>query len=111
MTNVSKNKGTAFETAVVNWLHDHGFPKARRLPLVGAKDVGDVGGLDGVVLELKNCKAAALGEWMKEAEVEAHNADAPVYAVVHKRRGKGTDEAYVTVPLHVFAKLLESFLS
>lgn len=100
-------KGTAFETLVVDYLKAMGFPYAHRNPPAGKADVGDVGGIPGVVLELKNCQRMQLGEWMNEALAEAARAKAGIYAVVHKRRGRGNAaEQYVTMPLHVFAELI-----
>lgn len=78
----------------------------------GAKDRGDVTGIktirgSRVVLECKDRGTMTLGPWMDEAEKEAGNDDAAVWAVVHKRRGKGDPrEQFVTMPLHVFARLL-----
>lgn len=42
MANRSKNKGTAWETAVVKWLLDGGFPDATRKTLGGKFDPGDI---------------------------------------------------------------------
>lgn len=99
----SKRKGTAFETEVCRYLHDeHGLPVERRA-LKGTRDCGDVAGLPGFVLELKCCRAMELAVWADEAMKEAANDGAPYYAVVHKRRGKNVSQAYVTMPLEIFA--------
>ena len=99
----SKRKGTAFETEVVNYLRGyHGLPVERRA-LKGTQDCGDIAGLPGVVLELKNCKRVELAAWVDEALKEAANEGAPWYAVVHKRRMKGPAQAFVTMPLEIFA--------
>lgn len=101
-------KGPLFEKQVVEYLRRHGFPYAERRVQGGAKDRGDIAGVPGVVLELKNQKRLSLAEWLDEAEAEAVNAGATVFAVVHKRRGRGdAGEAYCTLPLHVLAHLLE----
>jgi len=94
-------KGTSFETAVVNWLNSHGL-YARRLPLAGSKDVGDIDA-GAWNLEAKNCRALTLAAWVAEADAEAANAGKPV-VVVAKRVGKGDPgESYVVMPLRVFA--------
>lgn len=99
----SRQKGTAFETAVCRYLsEEHSLPVERRA-LRGARDCGDVAGLPGFVLELKNCKRSELAAWMDEALVEAANDGAPYYAVIHKRRGKNVSQAYVSLPLEIFA--------
>ena len=101
-------KGPLFEKQVVEYLQAHGFPYAERRVMGGSNDRGDVGGIPGVVLELKNQKRLSLAEWVDEAELEANNAGVDVFAVVHKRRGIGNPaEAYCTLPLRVLAGLLE----
>jgi len=104
--NRSKAKGTAFETDVVRYLIEHGFPYAERRALRGTLDAGDVSGVVGWVLEVKNCRALDLGPWMTEARNEASNDGVSRYAVVHKRRQHGTAESYVTMPLSTFASML-----
>ena len=46
MTNPPKKKGTAFESAVVAHIQEHGFP-ARRVTLHGSADQGDIHVHDG----------------------------------------------------------------
>jgi hypothetical protein len=106
MANPSKKKGTAFETAVVDYLRANGFPFAERRALRGTMDAGDVAGIVGWTLELKNCRALDLGPWMTEAHHEAANDGASRFAVIHKRRQHSTAEAFVTMPLRLFAELL-----
>lgn len=102
----SKRKGTAAESAVVAWLREHGFPHAERRALAGNTDKGDVAGIPGVALEVKNVTKMALGEWVDEARKEGGNASARIWAVVHKRRGKGdAGDWYVTLDLRTFAEL------
>jgi hypothetical protein len=103
---VSKRKGTQFESAVVGYLKEHGFPYAERRALRGTRDAGDVAGVVGWVLEVKNCRQLDLGPWLTEAHAEAANDGVSRFAVVHKRRQHGTAEAFVTMPLRLFADLL-----
>lgn len=105
----ARQKGTAFETLIVDWLRSNGFPEARRNPLAGNKDVGDIGGLV-LPLELKNVNKMALAQWLKEAEVEAANAGALFCPVVHKRARVGdAARQYVTMELWQFAELLKAY--
>ena len=106
MANPSKRKGTSFEVAVVAYLRDHGFPFAERRAQRGIDDAGDVSGVVGWVIEAKNCRLTELGPWLNEAKHEAANDGVERFAVVHKRRQHGTAEAFVTLPLHLFAQLL-----
>jgi hypothetical protein len=92
-------KATSFESAVVAALHRGGFPEARRNPLAGNKDVGDIGGLP-IAIECKNVVKMQLGLWVPEAQREAHNAGLDVGVVWHKRRGVGlgrVEDSYVTM--------------
>ena len=103
----SKQKGTAAETAVVRYLQANGFPYSERRTLAGVNDKGDIAGLPGVVLEVKNCKRMELAGWLDELEVEMKNAGAYIGAVVHKRRGT-TDPGqwFATLPFSVLVDLL-----
>jgi hypothetical protein len=103
----SKKKGTAAETAVVEYLRASGFTQAERRTLNGAKDRGDIAGLPGVVIEVKNCARQELGAWVAEAELERDNDRASLGVVWHKRRGT-TDPGrwFVTMSGDQFAALL-----
>lgn len=107
MTNPSKKRGTAAESALVRWARDNGFPHARRKALEGANDAGDVELVPdqpryagAVVLEVKAVATAATGQpppallaaWLDETERERANAGADFAALVVKRRGT-TDPA------------------
>jgi hypothetical protein len=99
----ARRKGSAFARDVCDYLRDRlGLPVERRVD-GGTKDRGDVAGIPRWVLELKNCRQMDLAGWMAEAEKEAANDGAKFYAVVHKRRMKGVAQAYVTMPLEVYA--------
>jgi hypothetical protein len=106
-----RQKGTSAESAVVNYLNDGTFPKVERRSLNGAKDRGDIAGLPGVVIEVKNCATMKLAEWVDEALVEALNDDAEVGVVWHKRKGRGNPgDWYVSMNGHTFAWLLGYYL-
>ncbi len=50
-----KRKGSAFERDVVAYLREHGFPDAERAYGAGRpEDIGDVVGIPGVTVEVKN---------------------------------------------------------
>lgn len=106
--NRAKQKGTSFETAVVNWLAEQGVA-ARRLPPAGNKDQGDVEvPAWGLNIEAKNCRALSLAQWVNEADVETINARKPVI-VVAKRVGRGSPgEAYCIMPLRQLYFLLSA---
>lgn len=104
--NRSKARGTAFETAVVDFMRAHGLPLVERRALRGAKDCGDISGVVGWTLELKNHRELDLGTWMTEAQREAMNDGGYRHAVIHKRRGKNVRDAYVTLPLWLFCEVI-----
>lgn len=98
----AKQKGTAWETAIVRYLQACNLP-ARRKVLTGSLDEGDID-TGRWSIEAKNCQAISLAAWVDEADAEAANSGRPV-AVVAKRRGKGDPgEAYVVMPLRVFVE-------
>lgn len=104
-----RQKGTAFETLIVDYLRDHGFPYAERRALHGTNDKGDITGTGPLVWECKNHKTLALSEWMRETEIERDNATADVGVLVVKRRGYGqAADQYAVLPLAVLVALLKT---
>jgi hypothetical protein len=107
VTNRSKQKGTAAETAVVTYLNANGYPQAERRALAGALDKGDIAGVPGVAIEVKNCAKAELSKWVEEANLEARNVGDAAGVVWHKRRGKGSPgDWFVTMDGATFTALL-----
>jgi hypothetical protein len=89
----SRAIGTSAESAVVAWLTDNGWPTARRQPLYGSKDQGDI-----IVCEspkvLVECKAGAAAEtasaavietWLDQTDTEAVNAGADLGVLIVRR--------------------------
>jgi Holliday junction resolvase len=106
---VQRDKGTRFESEVVEFLRANGFPHVERRAMRGIRDTGDIAGLPGWVIEVKNCKTLKLGEFVAEAEAEAKQDGGARWALIHKRRQKGAAGAHVTVSLELFAELLGAF--
>lgn len=105
----SKRKGTLAETAVVSFLRTAGFPYAERLALQGNKDRGDVTGIPGVVVEVKNEQTYQFSSWLQEAGVERESANAIYGIVVAKPRMVGTtrtDQWMAIMRLHEYVHLL-----
>lgn len=99
--NKSKVKGTAWESAIVTWLRDAGYP-ATRIVLHGSLDQGDIDTGATWNLEAKSCRTLQLGAWVAEADAESRNSGRPV-ALFVKRIGK-TDpgEGFVIMPGRLF---------
>jgi hypothetical protein len=105
----AKSAGTRAETAIANLLREAGFIYAERRAKTGAKDTGDISGLIGGVIEVKDVAKMALGTWLKEAKTEQSNAGAWWSAVWHKRVGKGSPaDWYVTLDGASFIELLKA---
>lgn len=105
----SRAKGTLAESALVNFLRGHGHPYAERRALRGNCDCGDVAGIPGVVIEVKNAARLDLAGWVKEAAAEAENDGAAVWFVVAKAKGVGVDRAgewFAITSVAVMADLL-----
>lgn len=107
MTSPSKRKGTAAENAVVKWLRSVGFPHAERVRAGWTDDRGDIDGLPGVTIEVKNEKRIDLAGYMGELEVEMDNGKADTGVVIVKRRGiADPGQWYAVMPAHLWAKLI-----
>ena len=105
--NFAKKKGTAAESAVVETLRTHGFRYAERRAGQGSHDRGDISGLPGVVIEVKNCREMDLAGWVHETEREREIAT-DLAVVWHKKRGKANpEEWYVTMTGAQFLAVLE----
>ncbi len=107
MTNPNKTKGSSAERAVVDHLRAHGWPHAERRLAGATKDRGDIAGVPGVVIEVKNCTRTELAAWLAEAETERANDGADFAAVWPKRRGTANAaDWFVTMSGSTFTALL-----
>lgn len=111
----SKQKGTAFETALANYLSEIVGQPVERRALKGTADDGDLhlptpGGR--LIIEAKNHQRMELADWVDQADAEAGNADKRFPdvlggVVVHKRRGKGrAADQYATMRLDTLLTIL-----
>jgi hypothetical protein len=115
----ARNKGTAWETAIVRYLTGRGLPARRKAPS-GRFDKADleVEALPDFVIEAKNRRSrqregeavsekSSLAEWVDEAVAEAANAGARVGVVWHHRNKVASPGgAYVTMTGDNFADML-----
>ena len=104
----AKQKGTAAETAVVNWLKEQGRKHVERRSLNGSFDRGDIAGIPGVVIEVKNHAKMELAQWINELFVEMDNDNAETGVVIHKRRGvSDVGGWYATIPVSIWYTLIQ----
>lgn len=104
----SRKTGTAWESAVVNYLRDRGFTYAERRAMNGSQDRGDVTGLGPRwVIECKATKQITLAEFMKETEAERQNAGADYGVLVIKRPRASIEDAYCVLPLRELVALMK----
>lgn len=103
--NKSKRKGTAWESAIVEYLKTW-FPWVERRALSGSSDKGDIAGIPGVVIEAKDAQRHELAAWMDETEAERKNANASIGLLVIKRRRKKVEDAYAVMTLRQAVELI-----
>lgn len=110
---IQREKGTRFETDVVNYLRAQlGDNRIERRALHGSKDMGDIHGLfahgySGII----ECKAhksvtwSLVGKWQQQTLDERENADADWAALVVKRPNHGVWESTAYVTLRDLARI------
>ena len=108
----ARQAGTRFERSMADYLArvlgDAGIDRQIK---TGSRDRGDIRGLyfrgEPFALECKDCSRMELPRWLREAEVEAGNADAALWAVCHKRKGVADPaEQYVTMTARTLAAMI-----
>lgn len=82
---MSRRKGARAEVALVNWLRSHGWPDARRYLAGDGRQPGDVDGIPGVCVEVKDQARHEINAWLRQVEEEA-GPNVPVLVV--KPRGE-----------------------
>lgn len=98
--------GARFETELVEYAREHGFPGAHRLHMGGSKDAGDIWLGVPWVVEAKNEKVRDVPGALKEAEKEAKAAGCSRYVAVHKYRNHTIDNAVVSMPWWLFLEVV-----
>lgn len=108
---MTNRKGPRFERLVADFLVDEGFMAADRKVKTGARDKGDIAGIPDWTIETKDLAKVDLAGLVDEATVEAANARTTWFAGIQKRRRKNVRDAYVVMPLWLFARLLRRLLA
>jgi hypothetical protein len=103
----NKRKGNRAELLVAKWLRRYGWINAERSRAGWTDDRGDIDGIPGVCVEVKNEKKIDISGYLKELEREMSNARAWTGAVIVKRRGtEEVDDWYAVMSAKVWVELL-----
>jgi hypothetical protein len=109
----NKARNYAFRLEVIMALRAAGYTSAFRPeePKNVAPGMhGDVLGVPGCTIAVRNQRDLALAEAMNEVEREATAEGNDLYVSVQHRRAHPVEQAYATMPLHVFIRLLTHVL-
>jgi hypothetical protein len=107
VTSPQKRKGSAAELAVAKWLRKLGWIHAERSRAGWQDDRGDIDGMPGICIEVKNEKRIDLPSYLRELEVEIANAQAWTGTVIVKRRGSmNVDDWYAVMPAKIWGELM-----
>lgn len=80
----SRRRGADAERSVVKHLQALGYPDARRYLSGDGRQPGDIDGVPGLVVEVKDCKKSAWPTWTRQAAEEAGGRE---WVVVRRTRG------------------------
>lgn len=109
-TAYSKAKGRMWEAALCAYLNGQGFANVERRRLNGINDRGDIAGFPGLVIEAKHAKTYALPEWVREADREARNDNAPLGVVWARQNGvPDPGHGFVVMSGESFTKILRDW--
>jgi hypothetical protein len=81
----SRDRGARAERAVVNYLRSVGFPDARRHHGADGRAPGDIMGVPGVCIEVKDRASSAWPKWRQQLLTECPPGDIPL--LVRRVRG------------------------
>lgn len=85
MTGAAKRKGSKAELDLQKWLVANGYPDAHRSRAGFSRDVGDILGVPGLVIEVKDQKTPRWSDWLEEVDAEKLNAGCQDGILVVKR--------------------------
>lgn len=84
MTAANRRRGADAERAVVAFLRDNGYPDARRYLAGDGRQPGDIDGVPGLCIEVKDVAASSWPTWCRQADAEAGGR---TWVVVRRKRG------------------------
>lgn len=109
-------KGRSAENEMVAFLKERGFPMAERRRLSGNRDLGDIAGVPGLILDVKSRRhmdlAAAMDDLRKKIKVaKEDDLNATVRAVVFKRPRCAVGSWYAIMTMDDLAEIVERLLT
>jgi len=107
---MSTAAGTRWRRRVVDLCQEVGFLTAESRALAGAKDKGDIVGVEDLVLETKSEKGIQLAAGVDEATIEAANAGAKYFVAVWRRRQRNVRDGYAVTRLANYLALYRELL-
>lgn len=103
---MSTKRGTRFESELVKFLQENGFPDAERRVQKGAHDTGDITGVRNIVIEAKAHKSLDLPQWLDEARIEQQRDQADYGIVMARRRNHWLGRGYFAMDIEQGLQLL-----
>jgi hypothetical protein len=95
----SKSKGYRGEAEFVEDAQAHGYKAQRNGNIHGQADQGDIAGVPGWVVQVKNVAVAQIPAFLKAAKEQAANAGVRFYCVALKLRGKHMRDGAILMPV------------
>ena len=109
----SKAKGYTGEVEFIQVGDEEGYPGLRRNGnQFGQADQGDIAGVIGWVIQVKNVATARIPEWIRACKEQAKNAGVDRWAIALKLRGHHMRDGVVMVPTRLFfemVRIIEAF--
>ena len=85
MSAANRRRGADAERAVVNYLRNNGFPNARRFLAGDGRQPGDIDGVPGVCIEVKDVAQSRWPSW--RAQLLKQTPEGNVSVLVRRTRG------------------------
>ncbi len=98
----NKDKGTRAETAVVRLARELGFPYAERRALTGGKDRGDITGIPGVVIQVKDHAEWRILSWQTATLTQMIHDESNTCVLVVKVPHKNVKKWDAYIPMYQF---------
>ena len=96
----NKDKGTRAESAVVRLAREMYWPYAERRALSGGKDRGDIAGVLGVTIQVKDVERRSVGKWQQDTLEQSFNDNTNTCVLIVKTKYKNVRQWDAYIPLY-----------